>query len=198
MNFKNFFKIGWCFLPLMFILETVLPPWMGDENGVVENMQMLVLGYGLYFCTKLAEKFTVGWGGDLKAFSRGGCIFFFMLLMREINWGRALLLHEDGSMYKYSEMGLYGQLVHPMVGILIVTLLYLMYRSKIWVLLKESGLNISTVILMALYVAAQWLAEHGYTCFYGNLAEELAELGAYMTMLRMMLEIISSYNSKKA
>ena len=39
----TWFKIGWLYLPVMFILEMILPTWTGDENGPIENLQMLWL-----------------------------------------------------------------------------------------------------------------------------------------------------------
>lgn len=46
----NWFIGGWVYLVVMFILEMVLPPWMGDENGPIENLQMLWLIAGWYYC----------------------------------------------------------------------------------------------------------------------------------------------------
>ncbi len=39
----TWFKIGWLYLPVMFILEMILPTWTGDENGPIENLQLLWL-----------------------------------------------------------------------------------------------------------------------------------------------------------
>ena len=40
-NRKVCFILGWIYFGLMFILEAVFPEWMGNENGVIENLQML-------------------------------------------------------------------------------------------------------------------------------------------------------------
>lgn len=45
--------------------------------------------------------------------------------MREISWGRVFFTNPDGGTIQYSQMGLYGKLVHTLVGILIVTMLIL-------------------------------------------------------------------------
>lgn len=41
--FRNdsFFKLGWLYFVIMFILEAILPELVGDENGIIENLQML-------------------------------------------------------------------------------------------------------------------------------------------------------------
>ena len=36
----------------MFILEAILPEWVGDENGIIENLQMLCLIGGMFYCIK--------------------------------------------------------------------------------------------------------------------------------------------------
>lgn len=104
----NWFIGGWVYLVVMFILEMVLPPWMGDENGPIENLQMLWLIAGWYYCWKMRSADFRQWGGSVQSLSKAGMIYFFLLIMREISWGRALLTHPDGSHYEYSEMGVLG------------------------------------------------------------------------------------------
>lgn len=52
--FRNdsFFKLGWLYFILMFILEAILPEWVGNENGIIENLQMLWLIGGMFYCIK--------------------------------------------------------------------------------------------------------------------------------------------------
>lgn len=199
LRMMGWYKLGWYYLPLVFVLEETLPSWTGVENGLIENIQMLVLGLCWWYCSKLPEKLNIGdWGGDKQALGLAGQLFFFLLIMREINWGRAFFWHADGTMYSYAELGLYGAMVHPMVAILIVVLLYLLYKCKIWRLLQATGFNITTVVLLGIYVVVQWLAEHGLGFFHGEVGEELAELGAYMVMYHMMGEIVSCWRNKNS
>lgn len=102
----------------MFILEAILPEWVGDENGIIENLQMLWLFGGMFYCIKAHSCKYTDWGGSSKALWKAGTIYFFLLIMREISWGRAFFTNADGGMIQYSQMGLYGKLVHPLVGIL--------------------------------------------------------------------------------
>ena len=52
--FRNdsIFKLGWGYFILMFILEAILPEWVGDENGIIENLQILWLIGGMLYCLK--------------------------------------------------------------------------------------------------------------------------------------------------
>lgn len=194
----TWFKIGWLYLPVMFILEMILPTWTGDENGPIENLQMLWLFGGLYVCWKMRKQQFQNWGGDSKSLLYGGVVYFFLLIMREINWGRTLLTHPDGSYYEYSDMGLYGQMVHPMVGVLIIILLICLYRAKVWKFLQMVKIPTQNFVLLLLFIFCSWLGEKGnVTGFHGAVAEELAEFGAYMMMFRLLKDALQDAAKNK-
>ena len=44
----KWFKIGWGYFVIMFFLEAILPEWMGEENGVLESLQLVWLLGGIY------------------------------------------------------------------------------------------------------------------------------------------------------
>ncbi|WP_277219937.1 hypothetical protein [Phascolarctobacterium succinatutens] len=167
----------------MFILEAILPEWVGDENGIIENLQMLCLIGGMFYCIKAHSYKYAYWGGSSKAFWKAGTIYFFLLIMREISWGRVFFTNPDGGMIQYSQMGLYGKLVHPMVGILILSMLILLYRARIWQMLKIVKIPVKSFSLLLLFIFFSWVGERtNFTGFHGQVAEELAEFGAYMMM----------------
>lgn len=180
--FRNdsIFKLGWSYFILIFILEAILPEWVGDENGIIENLQMLC---GMFYCIKAHSYKYADWGGSSKAFWKAGTIYFFLLIMREISWGRVFFTNPDGGMIQYSQMGLYGKLVHPMVGILILSMLILLYRARIWQMLKIVKIPVKSFSLLFLFIFFSWVGERtNFTGFHGQVAEELAEFGAYMMM----------------
>lgn len=72
--------------------------------------------------------------------------------MREISWGRVFFTNPDGGMIEYSQMGLYGKLVHPMVGILIVSMLILLYKARIWRMLKIVKIPVKSFSLLLLFI----------------------------------------------
>ena len=176
----KWFKIGWLYFLIQFVLEIVLPDYFGDENGIIENLQMLWLIGGGVFSYRMCVKV----GGTKEAFLwKAGVIFFFLLTMREISWGRAILHHADGRSFTYADMGLFGQLVHPLVGVLIAALLYYLYKARIARLLWQYKLPVKSFVLLLLFIFCSWVAERrGWFGYSGQVAEELAEFGAYMMM----------------
>lgn len=180
----------WIYLFLLIPLNMILPISWGDENGVIENIQLVCLIVTSIICYRHRNIVLRNWGGSKTALCYAGALFFFLLTMREISWGRALLLHPDGSIYQYSEMGLYGQLVHPMVGILLFLLIYLLYQAKIWVAIRTIKFPTSSFIMLMLFILMSWIGEKGSVdIFHGELAEELSELGVYI----MMYKLVNNY-----
>lgn len=177
------FEIGLLYFVLMILVEMVLPVWVGDENGIIENLQLLWLLGGFVYCYKNRKAKFRNWGGDSVSLWNAGMIYFFLLFMREISWGRVLFTNPDGSSVQYSQMGLYGKLVHPLVGVLLVVLLVLLYKARVWRMLCSIQFPAKSFVVLLLFIFAAWLAEKGkYAGFHGQVAEELAEFGAYMMM----------------
>ena len=195
---KDCFIFGWLYFGVMFVLEAVLPEWMGNENGVIENLQILWFFAGVWYCYKMASAPMYDWGGRQSSLWYAGSIFFFLLAGREVSWGRALLHHADGRMYKYSDMGLYGQLVHPMVGVLLVLVLFLLWRGKIVAFFKSIKFPAMDFVLLLLFILMGWIGEKANLFFFhGMLAEELAEFGAYMMMFQIVRSVGTYMQSKK-
>ena len=195
---KDTFVLGWVYFGLMFILEAVLPEWMGNENSVIENLQILWFFAGIWYCYKMASTPMYDWGGKQSSLWYAGSIFFFLLAAREVSWGRALFYHADGRMYKYSDMGLYGQLVHPMVGALLVLILFLLWRGKIVAFLKSIKFPKLDFVLLLLFILMGWIGEKAnIALFHGMVAEELAEFGAYMMMFQIVKRVGDELKSRK-
>lgn len=193
----NVFVAGWVYFVLMFILEAVLPEWVGVENGIIENVQLLWLVAGFVYCYKIKnEKDIVGTSNHVSL-CYAGMIYFFLLFMREISWGRTLLHHPDGSNYEYSDMGLFGQMVHPLVGLLIVAMLIFLWRGKIWSFLKNITFPYKDFVLLLLFIFMSWVGEKSnFTGFHGMVAEELAEFGAYMMMYILLKKMLRKTEDK--
>lgn len=179
----SLFKLGWLYFVVMFILEAILPEWVGDENGIIENLQLLWLLGGMFYCIKAHSYKYADWGGSSKSFWKAGTIYFFLLIMREISWGCVFFTNPDGGTIQYSQMGLYGKLVHPMVGVLIISMLILLYQARLWRILPIAKIPVKSFSLLLLFIFFSWVGERtNFTGFHGQVAEELAEFGAYMMM----------------
>ena len=196
-NRKETFIFSWVYFVLMFILETVLPEWMGNENSVIENLQMLWFFAGIWYCYRMASAPMYDWGGKQSSLWYAGSLFFFLLAAREVSWGRALFYHADGRMYKYSDMGLYGQLVYPTVGVLLVLVLFLLWRGKIVSFLKSIKFPTMDFVLLLLFILMGWVGEKAnIALFHGMVAEELAEFGAYMMMFQIVKRVGDELKSR--
>lgn len=167
-----------------------MPEWVGDENGIIENLQMLWLFAGCYYCWKMRRCPQKNWGGHVPSLWYAGMIYYFLVIMREISWGRELFKGAGGGTIQYSEMGLYGKMVHPMIAALIVILLVLLYRAKIWRTLHLVKLPLKSFVLLLLFILMSYVGERVHSCFfYGEVGEELAEFGAYMMMYYIMRDM---------
>lgn len=191
------FIAGWIYFLLMFPLAAILPESYGEENGVIENLQMLWLFGGLIFCAAVHDHRFGDWGGRPYALWKAGIIYYFLLIMREISWGRTFFPTGDGGFISYSDMGLYGQLVHPTVALLILLLLVLLYRAKVWRAIQITKIPVTSALLFLLFTGFAWVGERtSFAFFHGEVAEELAEFGSYMMMFIMTRDAEMRLRSK--
>ena len=73
--------------------------------------------------------------------------------------------------------------MHPLVGCLIILLLILLYKARVWRIFRNIDFPLEGFLLLLLFVFGVWIAEKGnLLVFHGQVAEELAEFGAYMMM----------------
>lgn len=77
-----------------------------------------------------------------------------------------------------------------MVAVLLVVLLVLLYKAKIWRVLALVRLPLKSFILLLLFIFMSWVGEKAnFTGFHGQVGEELAEFGAYMMMYVLMRDM---------
>lgn len=182
----------------MIILEMILPEWSGNENGIIENLQLLWLIAGFLYCFNARKSQFYKLCNDTKSLWNAGMIYFFLLFMREISWGRTFFTNPDGSIIQYSQMGLFGKLVHPIVALLIVALIVLLYKARVWLMLRTIKFPKKSFIILLAFIFASWVGEKAnFTGFHGQVAEELAEFGAYMMMFFLLYDAGEQLKIKK-
>lgn len=187
----KWFIVGWVYFVLMFVLEATLPEWTGEENGVIETLQFIWLFGGFYYCFKMRNHPLADWGGDQTSLWYAGMIYFFLLTMREISWGRNFFRTPEGKFFEYSDMGLWGQMVHPMVGIFIILGLVFLYRARVWRMVYLAKIPVKSTILLFLFIIMARVGEkRNFMAFYGEVAEELSEFGGYMMMYFLMQDMV--------
>jgi hypothetical protein len=154
-----------------------LPEHFGWENGLIENIQLIVLAIGFIFSVKAK---------DNKQFFYFAAMVIVILLLREVNCGRTIFFPipgEPNAFYKWSQIK-YGYLAHPIYGAYIAyTALYFIMTKSYNVLVKfltKFRLPVWNILLMLVGMFVGLYAEKRL----GNcLLEEMGELLFYVALV---------------
>ena len=157
-----------------------LPEKFGYENGLLENMQMVVLFTGCFFAmrSKIDKKF-----------------FYFVtmvlaiIMLREVNCGRTLFFAVPGevnSFYSWKEIK-YGWLAHPIYGAYMAYVgLYFLYNKlflNLWDKIRNVRFPIFDVIFM---IAGMVLGLYAEKVSHNFVFEEITELLFYTGLVGMI------------
>lgn len=171
------------YIPFVFIVKDFLPQNIARENGPIENFQLILLAVGVYLCWQAMKKTDIKYD---KYIWQAGMLFYILLFGRELSWGRAILMHDDGTMPQWSDLGLYGQIAHPLIGIALVYLCILFYRGGFFHFLTTVKIPMWDLVFLILFVVLVDVSEHyDFSIFHGEIDEELFECAMYFEMLRV-------------
>ena len=171
------------YIPFVFIIKEFLPQNAARENGPIENFQLVLLAVGVYLCWQAMKKTHVLMD---KYIWQAGMLFYILLCGRELSWGRALLMQSDGTMPQWKELGILGDLAHPLIGILIVLLLFLLWRGRFLRFLQTVKMPMWDLILLFVFILFVDVSEHyNFSIFHGEIDEELFECAMYFEMLKI-------------
>lgn len=152
----------------------VLPDSFGDKNSPIETVQMVVLVIGL-FVTCTAK--------DRKCLYVFASLCLFLILAREVNYGRTLMIFadpENANKYpKWKDME-YGWLAHVFVGIYMVWMLVYFIWRKVW---KHCLEVLQTIRIPAMDVALAiggMVVGIAFEAMHNCLSEELGEVVLYV------------------
>ena len=154
-----------------------LPQQYGYENGLLENMQMIVLFIGLYFAfsSKVNKKFFIFAG-----------LVLIILMLREVNCGRTLFFPIPGvenAFYGWKDIK-YGYLAHPIYGLYITSVVVYFLWNKLfitlWHIIKTVKFPIWDVLLMISGMVGGLYAEH---VLNNMVLEEMTELLFYTALV---------------
>lgn len=183
---KKFYPHLWLliiYIPFVFIVKEFLPQNIARENGSIENFQLVLLAVGVYLCWQAMKKTDIKYD---KYIWQAGMLFYILLFGRELSWGRALLMHDDGTMPQWSDLGLYGQIAHPLIGIALVYLCILFYRGGFFRFLTTVKIPMWDLVFLVMFVVLVDISEHyNFSIFHGQIDEELFECAMYFEMLRI-------------
>ncbi len=178
-DFK-FYSVTWlALLTAVLILPCImfLPERFGYENGLLENIQMLVLFFGLYvaFRSKFDKKFFIFVG-----------LVLIILILREINCGRTLFFPIPGvenAYYSWKDIK-YGYLAHPLYGAYMACVGIYFFVNKLfvnlWNYICKTKLPFWNIILMFTGMILGLYAEHSS---HNMVFEEITELLFYISLV---------------
>lgn len=185
----GFQKITWLGIISTFaIIPAVLflPEKCGYENGVIENIQLIVLAIGIYLSLRTKTD---------KRFFYFVALVLSILFIREVNCFRTVFFAIPGTeneFYRWSEIK-YGWVAHILYGIYMafVGLYFLAKRIyvNLWQKLVEIKFPIWNFLIIALSIIIGILAEGLHNLVF----EESAELVFYI----MLVGIIYLYSHHK-
>ncbi len=157
-----------------------------EENSVVENLQLIALGFCFVFCF---------FAKNYKTFFRFIAIIIFLMFLREINYGRVIFCQVDGNphlFYPWSHYK-YGFLSDFFVGAYIIAGLVYAFVNKIWIdifeIIKKIKFPFWTFLGSFLSVFVQIYSEN---CLHSTVIEETSEFVLYC----LIFAVIYIYSKK--
>ena len=157
MNIKDFilnhfdFKLYGFVVPVIicFLLITpcslYLPQNYGYENGLLENLQMLILLIAFILCLKVKEN---------KKFFICVALIITLIALREINCGRTLFFAIPGrenEFYGWKEIK-YGYLAHPIFGLYILSVAFYFIKNKLYIPLWNYITKVTIPVYNAIFI----------------------------------------------
>lgn len=154
-----------------------LPAKYGWENGILENMQLIVLAIG--FVLALTSKAN-------KKFFIFVALVITILALREVNCGRTIFFPVPGvenTFYKWKEIK-YGYLAHPIYGLYMAIVGVYFLKNKLfldlWEMIKKIKFPTWDIVFMLIGMGLGTYAEE---CMHNFVAEEITELLFYVALV---------------
>lgn len=178
------------FLNALLVVPCVmfLPQRYGYENGLLENIQMVVLFIGVF----LAIKSKVN-----KKFFYFAAMVLVILILREVNCGRTLFFPIPGvenAFYSWKEIK-YGWLAHPLYGMYMAYVGFYFLKNKLfvdlWNFVKNIKFPVWNVLLM---LAGMGLGMYAEKVTKNFVFEEITELLFYVSLVGIIY--LYGYNKK--
>lgn len=150
------------------------------ENSLLENIQLIALAAGFIVCLKAKNH---------KVLFRFGAMAIFLMIMRELSYGRCIFAQMPNNPYQFYPWShyKYGWLAHVIVGIYIAGAFLYAIVNKIWVDIKEVLINARfpfwDLVVMAFFTVCQLLGEK---MLESTVLEETAEFSLYCAIFALV------------
>ena len=170
------------------ILFFFLPPSIAYENGLLENLQVFELLLGAVFACFIAAKAT---NTSERNIWYCGAVTFLICAGRELNWGRVFYPVADHNKFLPLKALWYGPIVYPIVGLAIITVLVVLWRSRLLSFIAERKIPFWNFLLFIVLYFLASEAEHRPMYLLGQhldgeVLEELFECIFYWLMIDIM------------
>lgn len=191
-------KISFILVLASLSLFFFLSPATAYENGPLENLQVLELLVASAFACFLAAKAA---SVRERNIWYSGAVIALVCAGRELNWGRVFYPVADHNKFLPLKALWYGPIVYPIVGFAIITVLIVLWRSRLLSFIAERKIPFWNLLLFVVLYFLASLAEHRPVYLFeqhldGEILEELFECICYWLMIDIM-RIMGHDRSKK-
>lgn len=167
------------FLTALLIIPAVifLPERCGFENGLIENIQLIVLFLGMFFAIRPKTD---------KRFFTFVALVLGILFLREINCGRTLFFpvpNVENAFYSWKEIK-YGWLAHPLFALYIAFVGVYFIKNKLFINLWKKICDIKFPIWNFFFLfLGMALGTYAEECVHNFVLEEITELLFYVALV---------------
>lgn len=185
-----------------------LPEKYGYENGILENLQLIVLLCGFILCLSYKKiKSKQNQDNEITSVDESMVKFFkftalviVILFLREINCGRTIFFPIPGEVnafYGWKDLK-YGWLAHPLYGLYMayVGIYFLINKLflTLWDIIKNIKFPVWNIVLMIVGIIGGILGEEVY---HNMVMEEITELLFYVSFVSIIYLYACNNNFQK-
>ncbi len=185
-----------------------LPKKYGNENGILENLQLIVLLCGFILCLSYKKiKSKQNQDNEITSVDKSMVKFFkfaalviVILFLREINCGRTIFFPIPGEVnafYGWKDLK-YGWLAHPLYGLYMayVGIYFLINKLflTLWDIIKNIKFPVWNIVLMIVGIIGGILGEEVY---HNMVMEEITELLFYVSLVSIIYLYACNNNFQK-
>lgn len=185
-----------------------LPEKYGYENGILENLQLIVLLCGFILCLSYKKiKSKQNQDNEITSVDESMVKFFkftalviVILFLREINCGRTIFFPIPGEVnafYGWKDLK-YGWLAHPLYGLYMayVGIYFLINKLflTLWDIIKNIKFPVWNIVLMIVGIIGGILGEEVY---HNMVMEEITELLFYVSLVSIIYLYACNNNFQK-
>ena len=185
-----------------------LPEKYGYENGILENLQLIVLLCGFILCLsykKIKSKQNqdneiTSVDESMVKFFKFAALVIVILFLREINCGRTIFFPIPGEVnafYGWKDLK-YGWLAHPLYGLYMayVGIYFLINKLflTLWDIIKNIKFPVWNIVLMIVGIIGGILGEEVY---HNMVMEQITELLFYVSLVSIIYLYACNNNFQK-